>query len=231
MPARHISSQSFDEILSDLGDDPAIPDPHGIRKPPSHQGATPKAPGRSNQPHFTYPLNKLQIPAAIQKMGVVVTLLLGILIAAAVGIYIAFNTQNQTSQSTQEEFQKSISELKKEIVLMRDEFHQDQDDLYAAIDEIEVSIHSLLNKKPESRLSSKPKLPSHEAELRRWRYLGAAQMGGSHQAFFNTGKSKIAFEKGGQVLGEWRLSDIENGSAIFSHPEGKFLVLKAFSIE
>lgn len=38
MPACHISSQSFDEILSDLGDDPAIPDPHGIRKPP-HQGA------------------------------------------------------------------------------------------------------------------------------------------------------------------------------------------------
>ena len=117
------------------------------------------------------------------------------------------------------------------MALMRDEFHQDQDDLYSAIDEIEVSIHLLMNKKPESRVSSKPKPPSYEAELRRWRYLGAAQMGSSHQAFFNTGKSNIAFEKGDQVLGEWRLSSIENGSAIFSHPEGKFLVLKAFSNE
>jgi phosphoglycerate-specific signal transduction histidine kinase len=44
-------------------------------------------------------------------------------------------------------------------------------------------------------------------------------------------KSNIAFEKGGQVLGEWRLSSIENGSAVFSHPEGKFLVLNAFSNE
>ena len=231
MPARHISSQSFDEILSDLGDDPAIPDPHGIRKPPSHQGAATKTSGKSNQPPFTDSLNKVQIPTSIQKIGGLIALFFGLLIALAVAIYIAFNTLNKPSQSTQEESQKLISELKKEMVLMRDEFHQNQDDLYAAIDEIEVSIHSLMNKKPESRVSSKPKPPSYEAELRRWRYLGAAQMGGSHQAFFNTGKNNIAFEKGGQALGEWRLSGIENGSAIFSHPEGKFLVLKAFSNE
>ncbi|WP_353432414.1 hypothetical protein [Polynucleobacter sp. MWH-UH23A] len=38
MPARKISPQSFDDILIELGDDPAIPDPHGIRKPnaPKH---------------------------------------------------------------------------------------------------------------------------------------------------------------------------------------------------
>ena len=231
MPARHISSQSFDEILSDLGDDPAIPDPHGIRKPPSHQGTPSKASVRSNIPPLTDSLNKLQIPSSIQKAAGMITLFLGVLIAAAVVIYIAFNTLNQAYQSTQEESQKLVSELKKEMALLRDEFHQDQDDLYAAIDEIEVSIHSLINKKPESRVSSKPKTPSYEAELRRWRYLGAAQMGGSHQAFFNTGKSNIAFEKGGQALGEWRLSSIENGSAIFSHPEGKFLILKALSNE
>ena len=230
MPARHISNQSFDEILSDLGDDPAIPDPHGIRKPPSHQGA-PKTPARNNHPTFADSFNKLQIPTSIQKIGGMIALFFGVLIAAAVAIYIAFNTLNQTSQNTQEESQKLISELKKEIILMRDEFHQDQDDLYDAIDEIEVSIHSLIHKKSENRVSSKPRPTSYETELRRWRYLGEAQMGGSHQAFFNTGKSNIAFEKGGQVLGEWRLSSIENGSAIFSHPEGKYLVLKAFSNE
>jgi hypothetical protein len=231
MPARHISSQSFDEILSDLGDDPAIPDPHGIRKPPPHQGATPKASGRSNHPTFTDSFNKLHIPTSVQKIGGMIALFFGVLMAAAVAIYIAFNTLNQASQSAQEESQKLISELKKEMVLMRDEFHQNQDDLYAEMDEIDVSIHLLMNKKPESRISSKPKTPSYEAELRRWRYLGATQMGSSHQAFFNTGKSNIAFEKGGQVLGEWRLSSIENDSAILSHPEGKFLMLKAFSSE
>ena len=134
MPARHISSQSFDEILSDLGDDPAIPDPHGIRKPPSHQAATPKVSGRGNHPTFTDSLSKLQIPTSIQKIGGMIALFFGVLIASAVAIYIAFNTFNQTSQSSQEEFQMLISELKREMVLMRDELHQDQDDLYSAID-------------------------------------------------------------------------------------------------
>lgn len=231
MPARHISSQSFNEILSDLGDDPAIPDPHGIRKPPSPQGAPSIASGESDNSRFVDSLHKLQIPNSVQKMGVLIVLFLGVLIAAAIAVSIAFNTLNQASQSTQEESQKVISELKKEMALMREEFHQDQDDLYTAIDKIEVSIHSLLNKKAESRVSNKPRAPSHEAELRRWRFLGAAQMGISHQAFFNTGKSNIAFEKGGQVLGEWRLSHIENGSAILSHPEGKSVVLKAIEKE
>ncbi len=45
MPPRHISPQSFDDILSELGDDPAIPDPHGIRKlaSPSRVDPTPQA--------------------------------------------------------------------------------------------------------------------------------------------------------------------------------------------
>ena len=231
MPARHISSQSFDDILSDLGDDPAIPDPHGIRKPPTHQGTPFKASVRSNQLPFTDSLSKFQIPSSVQKMAGVIALFFGLLIALVLAIYLAFNALNQASQSTQEESQKRISELKREFSLMRDEFHQDQDDLYAAIYEIEVSIHSLMSKKPESRASSKPKTPSYESELRRWRYLGAAQMGGSHQAFFNTGKSNIAIEKGGQVLGEWRLSNFENGGAIFTHPEGKSLTIKAFTNE
>ena len=231
MPARHISSQSFDEILSDLGDDPAIPDPHGIRKQSSQQSVPPRPPNQGNQRPFSESFAKLELPGSAQKIVGFVVLFTGILIAAAVGIAIAYTNLNQTSQSTQEESEKQIFELKKEIALMRDEFHQDQDDLYAAIDEIEVSIHSLMNKKPETRPSSKPKVPSYESELRRWRYLGTAQMGGSHQAFFSTGKNNIAFEKGAQVLGEWRLSGVENGSAIMSHPEGKSLVLKAFSTE
>ena len=231
MPARHISSQSFDDILSDLGDDPAIPDPHGIRKPTSHQGAPSKASESSNHAPFIDSLNKLQITSSVQKIGGLFILFLGSLIALGIAIYMAFNTLNQASQSTQEESQKFISELKKEMTLMRDEFHQDQDDLYAAIDEIEVSIHSLVHKKPESRGASKPKAPSHEAELRRWHFQGSVQMGGSHQAFFSTGKGNVSFEKGALVLGEWRLSNIENGSATLSHPEGKSLTLKALSNE
>lgn len=46
MPARHIASHSFDEILSDLGDDPANPDPYGIRKSPQQN----KGPSKPQNP-------------------------------------------------------------------------------------------------------------------------------------------------------------------------------------
>ncbi len=106
-----------------------------------------------------------------------------------------------------------------------------QDDLYMVIDEIEVSIHSLKEKRPETRILSKAQTPPHEAELRRWRHLGAAHMGTTHQAFFNTAKGNIAFEIGAQVLGEWRLNKLENGLAIFTHPQGRSLTLKTASGE
>ena len=227
MPARHISSQSFDEILSDLGDDPAIPDPHGIRKPPPHQD-TPKRPQTQNNPHpLKDSFNRLQIPSPLQKLGGAIVLLVAALIAAAIAFFIAYGALKQESQAALDESQKLISELKKELAFLRDDFEQDHDELYMAIEEIEVSVHSLMNKKPDTRVIIKPQTPSHESELRRWRYLGTAKMGMSHQAFFDTGKGNVAFEKGGQVLGEWRLSNTENRTATFTHPLGKSLVLKA----
>ena len=124
-----------------------------------------------------------------------------------------------------------ISELKKQMAIMRDEIYQDQEDLYSAIDEIEVSIHSIKDKKPEIRVLNKPQAPNHESELRRWRYLGTSQMGASHRAYFHSGKNHLAFEKGAQVLGDWRLSTIEKELATFTHPLGKSLILKASKSE
>jgi len=230
MPARHISSQSFDEILSDLGDDPAIPDPHGIRKPPPQQGSSPKSPSHLQGKPFTEPLGHIQIKNLLQAFAVPL-IFIGACISAAVAFFIAYNTLLNESQNTLEAYQKQISELKKEMTVMRDEIHQDQDDLYLAIDEIEVSIHSLKDKKPEIRAFNKPQAPSHESELRRWRYLGTSQMGAAHQAYFHSGKNHLVFEKGAQVLGNWQLSNIEKELATFTHPHGKSLVLKASKSE
>jgi hypothetical protein len=230
MPTRHISSQSFDEILSDLGDDPAIPDPHGIRKPPPQQTAAPKTPSHSKSRPYAEPLSPVQIKNALQGFAVPLSLI-GFGISAAIAFFFAYNALLNESQSALESSEKQISELRKEMALMRDEIHQDQDDLYSAIDEIEVSVHSLKDKKPEIRVFSKPQVPIHESELRRWRYLGTSQMGASHQAYFHSGKNHLVFDKGAQVLGDWRLSNIEKEFVTFSHPHGKSLVLKASKSE
>ena len=230
MPTRHISSHSFDEILSDLGDDPAIPDPHGIRKPPPQQGTSPKPPDHHKNMPFAEPLSPVQIKNVLQGFAVPLSLI-GFCISAAIAFFFAYNALLNESQNALESSQKQISELRKEMAVIRDEIHQDQDDLYSAIDEIEVSVHSLKDKKPEIRVFNKPQAPIHESELRRWRYLGTSQIGASHQAYFHSGKNHLVFNKGAQVLGDWRLSNIEKELVTFSHPHGKSLVLKVSKSE
>ena len=230
MPARHISSQSFDEILSDLGDDPAIPDPHGIRKPPPQQSAPPRAPNQGRSNPFTESLNPIQIRNSLQGIALPIALI-GILLAAAIAFFVAYTSLNKQSQDALEASQQQLSELKKEILLTRDQINQNQDELYLAIDEIEVSIHSLNERKTETRAPNRPQAPTHESELHRWRYLGTSQIGNAQQAYFHTGKTHLAFEKGAQVLGEWRLSSIEKGLVTLTHPQGKSLVLKASKSE
>ena len=230
MPTRHISTQSFDEILSDLGDDPAIPDPHGIRKPNTLKGATPKPISQSQGGSFIEALNSFEIQNLIPKLGNLITLT-GVLIAGLVAFFVATKAANEHSQVSLDESKKLIAELKRDMSLMRSEIEQDQNDLYVLIDELEVSIHSLKDKKPATKVFSKPSVSIYEAELRRWRFLGAAQMGMSHQAFFDTGKGNVTYEKGAQILGDWRLSNIEKDLVTLTHPQGKSLALKASKSE
>ncbi len=230
MPARHISTQSFDDILSDLGDDPAIPDPHGIRKPPPQQSTSPRPSIQGKGSSLSEPINGVAIKHLFQKLGSP-AILIGVLIAVSATFFAAYSLLNSQSQNALEGIQKQLSDLKKEMTLMRDEIHQDQDDLYLAMDEIEVSVHSLIDKKPEVRVFSRPHISTHESELRRWRYLGASIMGTSHQAYFHTGKSHHSFEKGAQVLGDWRLSNIEKELVTLNNSQGKSLVLRALKSE
>ncbi len=230
MPSRHISSQSFDEILSELGDDPAIPDPHGIRKTKSQKSTPLEPPNLSKERIGLEAINSLNLLNQVQKLGGIFVFgacLMGI----GVAIFIAYESLKTSSESLVQESQKEISELKKEFALLRSQLQSEQDELYEAIDSVEVSIHSLIESKPIKRLSAKPQAHPHEAELRRWRYLGLSQMGDSHQAFFHTGKSHVTFQKGMLVLGDWRLTQLEKDLAILTHSQGKTLGLKPSKTE
>lgn len=230
MPARHISSQSFDEILSDLSEDPAIPDPHGIRKPPPPHNPPTKSHLQNKGLPFGEALSHFQITNSAQRFAVPLVLT-GIFIAAGIAFFAIYNNLAKDSQDALEDSQKQISALKKEMALMRDEIDQDIDELYLLIDEIEVSIHLLKDRKPEIQAPKKPQTPNHESELRRWRFLGTSQLGASYQAHFHAGQKHLVFEKGAQVLGDWRLSNIEKELATLTNTLGKSLVLKASKAE
>ncbi len=230
MPSRHISSRSFDEILSELGDDPAIPDPHGIRKterPKISSENSQKVP----QGHFNIEsLKDSNWFFPIQKLGGF--LLFGAcVIGISILLLIAYKSTTSSSQAIAEELRKQISELQQELALMRSEFQNDQDNLYEAIDILEVSIYSQNKSKVVTKVMTKTQPLAHESELRRWRYLGISQMGGTQQVFFQVGQNPTAFEIGALTLGDWRLTQARKESATLSNPQGKSILLKPFKTE
>jgi hypothetical protein len=230
MPSRHISPQSFDEILSDLGDDPAIADPHGIRKTGT---AKRSASEPREQPKSTFNLDAFSAAGLINqipKLGGIIAFAV-FLLFIGIGLFIAYESLKTSSQSLIQESHKDISRLKNDLDQLRIELEGEQDELYTAIESVEVSIHSLSQNKPARKAATKPQVLPHEAELRRWRYLGVSQMGGSQQAFFHNGKTQVMLQKGVVVLGDWRLMSLEKDFATLTHAEGKTLTLKPSKTE
>jgi hypothetical protein len=230
MPSRHISPQSFDDILSELGDDPAITDPHGIRKP-TYPKSTPLQPPKPSKDR-TAPdaFSSQNLLGQIPKLGGFLAFA-ACIFGAGIVLMVGYESLKTSSEAQIQESHKEIAILKKEFIQLRTELQMEQDDLYEAIDLVEVSVHSLIENKSAHKVTPKPQALPHEVELRRWRYLGASQMGGSHKAFFDSGQGTVMFQKGMLVLGDWRLTHLEKDLATLSHSKGKTLNLKPSKTE
>ena len=226
MPTRHISPQSFDDILSDLGDDPAIPDPQGIRKTNAPQ-TDPQA-NRSSK--FVLP-NKPLFRNNFLASSNVVLVLLGTLLLCLV---VAFLTHLWLSQSQAPEenltllkLQKDLQNMAIEMETLKDDQADEIDELYSVLDELEVSIHSLKKLKGSVGPAPKGKAALDELALQSWHFLGSAEIGGIHQALFHTGKANLFINKGDLVWGSWRLQEIKKEEVLLMNSEGKLFALKA----
>ena len=231
MPSRHISPQSFNDILSDLGDDPAIPDPQGIRKSNSPQSTFSGVPGQAqSRPKIDKPPPFLEIPRELKKWGAVLGLGLCI-IGLAAAAWLAFNPTNSDPSPDIENLQTEIKGLQRDLANLRDDLLDMEDSLYESIQILEVSVHLLKKNKSENMMKPRVQAIPHEAEIRKWRYLGSSQMAGSQRAIFHNGKRSVMLEKGGTILGEWRLNSIDKELATITHPLGKSIILQTSKTE
>jgi len=222
MPPRHIPPQSFDDILSELGDDPAIPDPHGIRKPSS-----PSREDFATQTKTAKP-SSLAKPFEISRINFgSIWIFCALLLICGGGLFFYFDLNKAGAEGEISSLQNQLLTLKEDFELSQSEWASERDDLYDAIDEIEVSIHSIEIKPAIQTPQSKPATIPHEADLRRWRYLGITRMGAVEHAFFHTGKSTRIVVKQDLALGEWRLTQAEKELAILTHPKGKSITFKS----
>jgi len=226
MPPRHISPQSFDDILSELGDDPAIPDPHGIRKTSSPPRMD--RPPQANTPKSLFSNKSFELKGLNLSPIWIAT---GMVLISAGGFFFYFESNKHGAEQEINTLQSQLLVLKEELESSQNEWRSEREDLYEVIDEIEVSIHSIEIKPPIQVTQSKPATIPHEAELGRWRYLGITRMGSAEQAFFHTGKSTRMVGKGDLALGEWRLTQAEKGLAILTHSKGKSITFTSTNSE
>ena len=151
--------------------------------------------------------------------------------SAELASFFFFGSNKSGAEQEINTLQNQLLALKEELESSQNEWRSDREDLYDAIDEIEVSIHSIEIKPPIQATQSKLTAIPHEAELRRWRYLGITRMGAVEQAFFHTGQSTKMVGKGDLTLGEWRLTQSEKELAILNHPKGKSITFKSTNSE
>lgn len=226
MPSRHISPQSFDDILHELGDDPAIPDPHGIRKTTAPPRVDP--PPQIQNPKQTFS-TKNWIPQGLNLTPALV--FSATLLFCGGSLFFYFESNKSGAELEISSLQSQLLALKKELEISQESWIFEREDLYETMDEIEVSIHTLQIKPITQATQSKPAVIPHEAELRRWRYLGITRMGALEHAFFHTGKSTLMIAKEDLVLGEWRLTQAKKELATLTHPKGKSIAFKSTPAE
>lgn len=226
MPARHISSQSFDDILSELGNDPAIPDPHGIRKSSAPRHSEPEVPSRLKQAVFS------SSGAHLVGLKIAPTLALGVIFILVIGaLFMVLEFHKEALNGEIAGLQNQLLDIRKELASLQGNMDQDQEDLYQAIDELEVSIHSLNTRPAIEPTKSRPAALPEESELRSWRYLGLIRINGLEQAFFHTKKTPRMLAKDELALGEWRLAQAQKEGATLTHPKGKSIHLKSTKSE
>jgi hypothetical protein len=226
MPTRHISPQSFDDILSELGDDPAIPDPQGIRKPNAPQ--TDPQVNRSSR--FVQSSKSLFGNGFLGPSNHILVLLGSLLLCLAA----AFLTHLWLSQSQAPEenpiflkLEKDLQKMMKEMEILKNDQADEIDELYSVIDELEVSIHSLKKLKGSIAPVPRGKVALDELALQPWQFLGSAEIGGIQQALLHNGKTNLFINKGDLVWGSWRLQEIKKDEVLLVNSEGKLFALKA----
>jgi hypothetical protein len=150
----------------------------------------------------------------------------GLCLLSSCALYLALETHKEELKHQIHDLQEQVVALKNSLSLIQEDWDQNHDELYTALDKLEVSIHSVSEKPANISLQRKPAAIPYELELRQWRYLGLIGINGAEQGFFHTGKATVMLAINDLALGEWRLTQAQNSLAILNHPKGNSIHFK-----
>jgi hypothetical protein len=245
VPKRSISPNSFDAILSELGEDPAIghltqrPSPSIPESQAMNRHSYEADANRLSEQfphhnsHQTDPmqakssplLHKLHHSTLLQEKPVWLAIALCILGASLTNTYFLFelHASQRIQPAAIDETGHGIREIKELIVNLTQELEGNQDELISILESVE-NIAMQNNKAMRARAAQGPHAPQNspaEQALKRWRYLGMSNSTSGLTGVFDAGEGMRHIALNSPAVEGWHLSSITRELASFTSSAGK----------
>jgi hypothetical protein len=248
VPKRLISPASFDAILSELGDDPAIG--HPSRSTPSipenqtmnrhsyeadaHRLSEqfPQHKNHEDDPMqgISSPLiQKLQHSTLLQEKPLWLAVVICIVASTLLNSYWLFELR--ASQSLQpvaaDEAGQTVDQVKALVVSLKDQLEDNHELLLSELESLESMVLQNANatRVRNAHSPQAPKISPAEQALKRWRYLGMSNSSSGTSGLFHTGEDVRHIALNSPALQGWQLSSVTRELAVLSSNDGKSVAI------
>ena len=247
MPKRSISPNSFDAILSELGDDPAIGHPTRRKSSiPENQIMNRHSyEADANRLAEQFPQHKnhkgdpiqgisgpgiknLQLSRLFQEGSIWLAIIALIVAATLLNSYWLFELRSAHSLQppVADEAGQSTHEVKTLVLGLKDQLEDNQDALLSELESLaSMALQNADTKRARNTPSSTPKISPAEQSLKRWRYLGMSNSSSGISGLFQTGEGIQHIALNSPALEGWRLSSVTRELATLTSNDGKSVAI------
>jgi hypothetical protein len=248
VPKRSISPNSFDAILSELGDDPAIghparsmpsiPESQAMNRPSYEADAHrlseqfPSHKNRKDEPIqgiSSHGIKNLQFSALLQAWPIWLAMVVCMVVATLLNCYWLFELRSSQSlqPSAVDETGQSVDQVKMLVLILKDQIEDNHELLLSELESLESIV--LQNANPtrarNAAGSQAPKISPAEQSLKRWRYLGMSNSSSGISGLFHTGNGMQHIALNSAAVEGWRLSSVTRELAMLISNDGKSVAI------
>lgn len=247
MPKRSISPNSFDAILSELGDDPAISHP-ARRKSSIPENQTmnrhsyeadanrleeqfPQHKNRKGDPIQAVSgpgVKNLPFSTLLQERPVWLLMVACIVASTLLNSYWLFELRSAHSlqPTVAHEAGQSADQVKALVLSLKDQLEDNQDALLSELESLaSMALQNAGTKRTGSAPAPAPKMSPSEQSLKRWRYLGMSDSSLGISGLFHTGEGIQHIALNSPALEGWRLSSVTRELATLTSNDGKSVAI------
>jgi hypothetical protein len=249
VPKRSISPESFDAILSELGDDPAIGHPtlrsntsipkgqtmnrhsyeadaHRLSEQfPPHKNRKEDSIQGAPSPLIKNP----QFSALLQASPIWLAMVFCMGAATLLNSYWLFELRASHSlqPAAVDEAGQSVDQIKVLVLSLKDQLEENHELLLSELESLENRVLQNANatRARNAHSSPAPKMSPAEQSLKRWRYLGMSNSNAGISGLFHTGEGMQHIALNSAAVEGWRLSSVTRELAMLTSNEGKSIAI------